>query len=349
MPGRACFTCLARADCTTFGFGACPACCSRTTCWCLNNTRVFPGPALRTAQRARRLKPLSPQNPAARDFLQGRVEVLLTKQVSQEPNEWECLVRPGRKIDVGERLLLWPATRDFTPKSLRRGCVRREAHSVRRPVADFLRDGRPASGTCRSRPTSPATTSAADRERYQTVYAQRAWLGRSPHGWTAFHPGDSRSPIRRVASRSQRSPCTSDWARFQPVRVGTRRGPHACIGRAIASPRTRPRNINRRPRATAAALSPSAQPPCAPSNLRLGSSREDASRRRSGEADLFIYPGFEFRVVGRPAHQLPPAAIHASDAGVAHSAVTRASWMLIATRSMSGYRFYSYGDCMFVE
>ena len=35
----------------------------------------------------------------------GRVEVLLTRQVLREPNEWECLVRPGKKIGVGERLV----------------------------------------------------------------------------------------------------------------------------------------------------------------------------------------------------------------------------------------------------
>ncbi len=43
-------------------------------------------------------------NPAAREFLHGRIEVLLTRQIQAEPNEWECLVRPGRKIGVGERL-----------------------------------------------------------------------------------------------------------------------------------------------------------------------------------------------------------------------------------------------------
>src|SRR5690242_14010461 len=51
-----------------------------------------------------RAQAVSPQNPASREFLKGRVEVLLTRQLSQEPNEWECLVRPGRKIGVGEKL-----------------------------------------------------------------------------------------------------------------------------------------------------------------------------------------------------------------------------------------------------
>src|SRR5580704_622246 len=69
----------------------------------VNNTRVFPARLFgrRSGQLAH---PLGPNNPAARDFLRGRIEVLLTRQVSDDPNEWECLVRPGRKIGIGEKL-----------------------------------------------------------------------------------------------------------------------------------------------------------------------------------------------------------------------------------------------------
>src|SRR5271167_1914869 len=59
----------------------------------VNNTRVFPARLYghRSGQRA---QPLSPQNPAARDFLRGRVEVLLIRQVaddpaSNDPNKWD--------------------------------------------------------------------------------------------------------------------------------------------------------------------------------------------------------------------------------------------------------------------
>src|SRR5215510_7192809 len=68
-----------------------------------NNTRVFPA-RLYGHRSGSKAQPLSPRNPASKDFLQGRVEVLLTKQLSEQPNEWECLVRPGRKIGIGERL-----------------------------------------------------------------------------------------------------------------------------------------------------------------------------------------------------------------------------------------------------
>src|SRR5205085_8465167 len=67
----------------------------------LNNTRVFPA-RLYGHRAGVNSQPVSPRNPAAKDFLQGQVEVLLTRQRSH--NEWQGLVRPGRKIGIGERI-----------------------------------------------------------------------------------------------------------------------------------------------------------------------------------------------------------------------------------------------------
>ncbi|HKF20759.1 MAG TPA: S-adenosylmethionine:tRNA ribosyltransferase-isomerase, partial [Candidatus Angelobacter sp.] len=67
----------------------------------VNNSRVFPA-RLFGRRSGLHAQPLSPRNPAARDFLQGKVEVLLTRQLG--PFEWQALVRPGRKIGVGERI-----------------------------------------------------------------------------------------------------------------------------------------------------------------------------------------------------------------------------------------------------
>src|SRR5208283_2024782 len=67
-----------------------------------NNTKVFPARLL-----GRRLgvhsQFLGKGNPAAREFLKGEVELLLTRQVSDDV--WEGLVHPGRKVRTGEGLL----------------------------------------------------------------------------------------------------------------------------------------------------------------------------------------------------------------------------------------------------
>src|SRR5262249_28385291 len=69
----------------------------------MNDTRVFPARLFghRSGERA---QAVSARNPPAADLLQGRVEVLLTQPRKDAPQEWEALVRPGRKIGVGERL-----------------------------------------------------------------------------------------------------------------------------------------------------------------------------------------------------------------------------------------------------
>src|SRR6266581_7052189 len=72
-------------------------------CLVLNNTKVFPA-RLYGHRSGFRAQSVSPRNPAAREFLQGHIEVLLTRQISEQPNVWQCLVRPGRKIGIGEHL-----------------------------------------------------------------------------------------------------------------------------------------------------------------------------------------------------------------------------------------------------
>jgi S-adenosylmethionine:tRNA ribosyltransferase-isomerase len=68
----------------------------------------------------------------------------------------------------------------------------------------------------------------------------------------------------------------------------------------------------------------------------------------SGEADIFIYPGFEFRVVGAllTNFHLPQSTLLMLVCAFAgQQRVLDGYRHAVAER----YRFYSYGDCMFVE
>src|SRR6185312_6265064 len=69
----------------------------------LNNSRVLPA-RLFGHRSGSRAQSVSAGNPAAREFLRGKMEVLLTKQLSASPQVWEALVHPGRKLGVGERI-----------------------------------------------------------------------------------------------------------------------------------------------------------------------------------------------------------------------------------------------------
>src|SRR6202008_1357809 len=149
-----------------------------------NNTRVFPA-RLYGHRSGARAQPVSPQNPAAHDFLKGQIEVLLTRQTSREPNDWECLVRPGRKIGIGGHLFF--GERD----ELQAQVLARAEFGERRirfqPVVDFFcildRAGPFPLPPYISRPDS-----SGDRERYQTVYAQERGSVAAPTAGLHFTP-----------------------------------------------------------------------------------------------------------------------------------------------------------------
>jgi len=69
---------------------------------------------------------------------------------------------------------------------------------------------------------------------------------------------------------------------------------------------------------------------------------------QSGEADIFIYPGFEFKVVGAMLtnfHLPKSTLLMLVSAFAGRERVLRAYEHAVQEK----YRFYSYGDCMFVE
>src|SRR6202049_115436 len=67
----------------------------------VNNARVIPARLFGRRAGIRAEKP-GRNSRVAREFLSSEIEVLLTRQVS--PEEWEALVRPGRKMQLGERV-----------------------------------------------------------------------------------------------------------------------------------------------------------------------------------------------------------------------------------------------------
>src|SRR5438270_2297234 len=147
----------------------------------INNSRVFPA-RLFGRRAGLRAQPVSPRNPASRDFLHGRVEVLLTRQLA--PLEWQALVRPGRKVAVGERICFTSA------EALSSGADPDEGGKGAELVAEVIGRGEFGERTLRFEPVPdffatleklghvPLPPYIArpdrpeDRERYQTVYAR---------------------------------------------------------------------------------------------------------------------------------------------------------------------------------
>ena len=306
-----------------------------------NNTRVFPA-RLYGRRSGARAQPLSAGNPASRDFLRGTIEVLLTGQLSQEPNEWECLARPGRKIGVGERLFFGEGD------ELQAEVIARGSFGERRirflPVTDFFAEVERI-GHVPLPPYIDRPDRQADRERYQTVYAREKGSVAAPTAGLHFTP-EILSRLKERHVETTEITLHVGLGTFQPVRE-ERVEDHKLhretysISPEAAAAMNRALEAGRRIVAvgttTVRTLEDSAR-------KSATGSPEDGSR----EADIFIYPDYEFRVVGAllTNFHLPQSTLL-----MLVCAFGGQERVLEAYRNAvrERYRFYSYGDCMFLE
>lgn len=310
-----------------------------------NNTRVFPA-RLYGRRSGLKSQPLSPHNPAARDFLHGRIEVLLTRQVpspqsQHAPNEWECLVRPGRKIGIGEHLLFGEQN------ELQAEVIARGAFGERRirfqPVDDLFatieKIGHIPLPPYISRPDSPG-----DRERYQTVYARESGSVAAPTAGLHFTP-EILSQIKSRGIEVAEITLHVGLGTFQPVRTDRveEHKLHAepySISADAAAKITRAVKDSRRVVAVGTTTVRTLE-----YAARQG---EGSVLPGAGEASLFIYPGYQFQVVKAllTNFHLPQSTLlMLVSAFAGRENVLRSYEHAVSLR----YRFYSYGDCMFVE
>jgi S-adenosylmethionine:tRNA ribosyltransferase-isomerase len=313
-----------------------------------NNTRVFPA-RLYGRRQGSRAQPVSPQNPAARDFLRGRVEVLLTRQLSIEPNDWECLVRPGRKIGIGERLFF--GAQNELQDELQAEVVARAEFGERRirfhPVFQSNDDFFAALDRIGHVPLPPyiaRADSSRDRERYQTVYAQQRGSVAAPTAGLHFTP-EILDRIRQSGAETVEITLHVGLGTFQPIHV-ERVEDHKLHSEPYSISPAAASAINRAVRDSRRVIA------VGTTTVRT---LEHAIREGNGTipsgasaADLFIYPGFEFKAVNAMLtnFHLPQSTLLmlVSAFGGKENVLQAYEHAVIEC-----YRFYSYGDCMFIE
>ena len=303
-----------------------------------NNTRVFPA-RLYGRRSGEKAQAISPHNPAAAEFLKGTVEVLLTRQVSQEPNEWECLVRPGRKIGVGERLFFGDAD-ELQCEVLARGSFG-ERRIRFAEAADFFglidRLGHVPLPPYIDRPDRPG-----DRERYQTVYARERGSVAAPTAGLHFTP-EILSRIKARDIETAEVTLHVGLGTFQPVRVQNVQD-HQLHREAYSISPPAAEAINRATDARRRVVAVGTTTVRALESA-MQQSPNGQLQAQSAEADIFIYSGHEFRVVGAllTNFHLPQSTLL-----MLVCALGGKERVLKAYRHAveQKYRFYSYGDCM---
>jgi S-adenosylmethionine:tRNA ribosyltransferase-isomerase len=286
-------------------------------CVVLNNSRVIPSRLFGHRAGARSL-PIGKNNPKRREYLSGRVEVFLLHPVSADRREWKALVRPGRKMRVGEVVEFGDEMKaqilergELGERTLRfEGDVDRELERIGHvPLPPYIR-----------RADEPV-----DRERYQTVYAREKGSVAAPTAGLHFTP-----EILAACPEIAYVTLHVGLGTFQPLHEGHR----LHFERYEVTPENEAKI-----RAAARRV--------AVGTTSVRTLESLASRGPRGETDLFIYPGFEFQLTDA---MLTNFHLPRSSLLLLVCAFAGKDFALAAYRHAveQRYRFYSYGDCMLI-
>lgn len=307
-----------------------------------NNARVIPA---RLFGRRAGVRSEAPSRATRVEQLTGKVEIFLTRQLDSET--WEALVRPGRRMQTGERVLFGGG--ELEAEIIARGqlglrTVRFISHDQSAISQQLERLGHT--------PLPPYIERAdetSDRERYQTVFAKRPGAIAAPTAGLHFS-SDILVEIRARGVETCELTLDVGLGTFQPIHGETLED-HVMYAESYDIP------VQVAERIHAASV---AGRPIVAVGTTVVRALEDAALRAAesgsanlvhpgrAEARLFIVPGFRFRLVHGllTNFHLPRSTLLALVCAFAGRENVLAAYRHAV---QAGYRFYSYGDCLLVR
>jgi S-adenosylmethionine:tRNA ribosyltransferase-isomerase len=251
----------------------------------------------------------------------GKIELLFLEQLS--PNVWKCLVKPGRKMQLGRTVAVGGdvgRVAEILPDGER-------VIAFNAPV-DFEKLGR--------LPLPPyirRASDAADAERYQTIFARSPGAIAAPTAGLHFTP--------EILKKIPHAFVTLHVGvgTFKPVQA-EEIGGHRMHSERFAIGEAAARAIDAAKRVVAVGTTTVRV-------LETCMRRDGKILPQESATDIFIHPPFEFRITGAllTNFHLPRSTLlMLVSAFAGREFVLRAYAEAIREK----YRFYSYGDCMLV-
>jgi len=303
----------------------------------VNNARVIPARLFGRRAGIHADKP-SRKNPSGGEFLQAPIEVLLVRQLS--PGTWETLVRPGRKVPIGETIVFGEGEIEGVVEGRGEYGVRVIRFSSKGGFHEALN----RLGHIPLPPYIKRQDEPLDRERYQTVFARLGAAVAAPTAGLHFTRGIL-DQLRARGIEIVEITLEVGLGTFEPVRTE----------------RIEDHKIHKEPyeisELAAAAIAGALREkrPVLAVGTTVVRALEDAAEKGSGEvnagkaeADIFLFPGKAFRVVDQllTNFHLPGSSLLAMVAAFAgRENILRAYTHAVQAK----YRFYSYGDCMLIR
>jgi S-adenosylmethionine:tRNA ribosyltransferase-isomerase len=309
----------------------------------VNNARVIPARLFGKRVGLRSEAP-GKNNPAREEYLTGKVEVLLTRSLGSDT--WEALVRPGRKVRVGERIIFGDGELEVEVTWRGELGLRRLKFTAKGDLTTEIEK----LGHVPLPPYIRREDEAEDRTRYQTVFARSGSAVAAPTAGLHFTAA-MLDRLRKKGIEICELTLDVGLGTFQPIheeeiekhKIHTEAYE---ISEETAS-RVREAKKTKRPVLAVGTTVVRALEDAAQKASDTGG-QVDLLHAGRAEAGIYIYPGYEFRVVDQMLtnFHLPKSSLFVMTSTFAgRELLLNAYEHAIAV----DYRFYSYGDCMLIR
>ena len=269
----------------------------------------------------------------------GKVEVLLVERHDSEATEWDCLTKSSRPLKTGTQLVF-----DQGLTGIVVGAADHPKWRIRFASDENVAAVLDRIGHMPLPPYIEREDTAGDRERYQTVFAKNSGALAAPTAGLHFND-EILARIEAAGVEIRTITLHVGIGTFLPVRVENiaehrmheeRFEIDAATARALNDAKKEGRRIVAVGTTVARTLE--------------SAWNDDRAEIAAGRAstDIFIYPGYDFRVVDA---LLTNFHLPGSTLLMLVSAFAGREFILDAYRQAIAeqYRFYSYGDCMLIH
>lgn len=286
-------------------------------CLVINNTKVIPA----------RLY-------GVKEGTQAKIEVLLLKR--KENDVWETLVKPGKKCKPGTRIifgdgLLMGEIIDIVEEGNR--LIQFRYEGIFEEILDQLGQ----------MPLPPYIThQLSDKNRYQTVYAKYDGSAAAPTAGLHFTP-ELLKQVRDMGVTIAEVTLHVGLGTFRPVKE-TDVLKHHMHSEFYRIEQSEADKINR---AKSGGHRVIAVGTTSTRTLEAASDEQGFLRETSGWTEIFIYPGYQFKVIDAliTNFHLPESTLVMLVSALAGREHVLAAY---ETAVMERYRFFSFGDAMFI-
>ena len=267
----------------------------------------------------------------------GRVEIFLVRKAPGPGETWHCLLRASKPPRAGTVIHL-PGDMKATVTGRSDG----ETWTVSFAPADDFGSWLERIGEMPLPPYIRRPSGKEDRERYQTVFARETGAVAAPTAGLHF-TGEIIGRIRDRGVEIKELTLHVGLGTFLPVRVDDLRM-HRMHGEFYRIPEETAMAVNRRKKEGGRVVAVGTTTTRA---LEQAATGDGLLRSGDGEADIFIFPGYEFKIVDAlfTNFHLPKSTLLMLVSAFAGRELLFSSYGEAVRR---GFRFFSYGDAMFI-